>query len=75
MVSGPGPSLAVNPQQCPAIVRELERVVDRVLALHIGRASAVLEIVDALGTHEGILDTVKVEPDMEELVREQRPRI
>src|SRR5659263_398158 len=54
----------------PAIVRELERVVDRVLTLYIGRASAVLEIVDALGTHEGILNTAKVDPDMGELVRE-----
>ena len=54
----------------PAVVRKLERVVDGVLTLHVGRAPAVLEIVDALGTHEGVLDTAKVDPDVGELVRE-----
>src|ERR1035437_2644012 len=59
----------------PAVVCELERVIDGVLTLHIGRAPAVLEIVEALGTHESVLDTAKVHPDMGELVREQRPRL
>src|SRR5450756_1654020 len=52
----------------PAVVRELERVVDGVLTLHVGRAPAVLEIVDALGTHEGVLDAAKVDPGVGELV-------
>src|ERR1019366_4333578 len=54
----------------PAVVCELERVIDGVLTLHIGGAPAVLEIVEALGTHEGVLDAAKVDPDMGELVRE-----
>ena len=58
-----------------AVVRKLERVADRVLALHVGRASTVLEIVDALGEHESVLDTAKVDPDMRELVCEKRPGI
>ena len=53
-----------------AVVRELERIVDRVLTLHVGRAPAVLEIVAALPTHECVLDAAKVDPDVGELVRE-----
>src|ERR1700674_1011159 len=58
-----------------AIAREFERVGDRVLPLHISRAPAVLEIVDALVAHEVVLNATKVDPDMRELVREQRPRV
>ena len=35
-----------------AVAGELERVVHRVLLLHIRRATAVLEVVDALAAHE-----------------------
>lgn len=59
----------------PTIAGELERVVDRVLLLRISRAAAVLEIVDAFATHEGVLNAAKVDPDMRELMCEQRPGV
>ncbi len=55
-----------------AIARELERIVYRVSLLHIGSATAVLEVVDSFGAHEGVLNAAKVYPDMRELVGEQR---
>ena len=36
---------------------------------------AILEIVDALDAHERILYAAKIDPDMRELVREQRPSV
>ena len=58
-----------------AIVLESAWVVDRVLLLHKSCAAAVLEIVDAFISHKSILNTTKVDPDMRELVREQRPGV
>src|SRR5665647_227343 len=58
-----------------AVGLELERVVDRVLLLHICSAAAVLEIIDAFIAHEGVLNSAKVDPDMRELVCEQRPGV
>ena len=58
-----------------AIAHELERVVHRVLLLHISRATAILEIVDALDAHERVLNATKVDPDMRELVCKQRPGV
>ncbi len=55
-----------------AIAGELERVVHRVLLLDIRRTTAVLEIVNAFITHECVLNTAKVDPEMRKLVREQR---
>ena len=69
---------AVARGDAPAIVavaRELERIVDRVAALHMRRATAVLEIVDALVAHERVLDAAKVDPDVRHLVGEQRSRV
>src|SRR3989304_2115046 len=72
---GAGSFARGKPPAMSAIAGELERVVHRVLLLDIGRAAAVLEIVDALDAHEGVLNAAKVDPDMRELVREQRPGV
>src|SRR6185437_2805925 len=58
-----------------AVTRELEWVVDCVFSLHTGCAAGVLEIVDSLVAHERILNAAKIDPDMRNLMREQRPRI
>jgi hypothetical protein len=58
-----------------SVARKLARIFDGIALLHMGGAPAVLEVVDALVAHERILDSAKVDPDVRELVREQRSRI
>src|SRR5277367_3522285 len=64
-----------NTPAMAAIADEVERVLDRVLLLHISRATAVLEIVDAMDAYERVLNATKINPEMRELVREQRPGV
>src|SRR5450631_1337401 len=45
-----------------AVARECERVVNRILVLNVSRSPAVLEVVDALAAHEGILDSTEIDP-------------
>ena len=72
---GTGAVARGDPPAIFAIARELERIVDRVPLLHIGCAAGVLEIVDAFVAHERVLNAAKVDPDMRNLMREQRPRV
>jgi hypothetical protein len=37
-----------------------------------GRAAAVLETVDAFAAHKVVLNSAKIDPDMRELVNEER---
>src|SRR5262245_14410444 len=54
-----------------AIAAEAPRVRRCVGLLCIGRAPAVLEIVDALRAHERVLDAAEIDPDMAVLMNEQ----
>ena len=58
-----------------AVAGELERVAARVLLLDVGRLAAVLEVVDVVLAHERVLDAAEVDPEVRELVREQRPGV
>src|SRR6185295_5879264 len=55
-----------------AVAHECERVMNRVLLLDVGRSPAVLEVVDALAAHEDILDSTEVDPQVRELMDEER---
>ena len=68
----PGAIARGDPPATPAVALELERIVDRVLLLHIGGAAAVLEVIDAFVAHEHVLDAAKIDPDVRQLMREQR---
>src|SRR5664279_6455088 len=56
-------------------MRQRERIADSVLLLHMRRAPAVLEVVTLLLAHIGVADAAKIDPDMRELVDEERPGV
>ena len=58
-----------------AVALELPRIADPVLLMSVGRAAAVLEVVAVLCPHEGVPDAAEVDPDVRELVNEERPRV
>src|SRR6202011_533062 len=64
-----------DPPAVAAVALELERVMDGVLLLDVRRAPTVLEVVDAPFAHEGVADLPEVDPDMRELVGEERSRV
>jgi hypothetical protein len=43
------------------------------LLLHVDRTAVVLEVINAFGTHEGIPNTAKINPEMRELMRDNGP--
>jgi len=45
------------------------------LPMNVGRATAVVEIVAALAAHIFVLNSTKIDPDMRELMCEERSRI
>ena len=47
------------------------RIPDCISLLHIRRAAAVLEIVDAVRAHERILNSAEIDPEMRQLVHEE----
>src|SRR4029453_14466672 len=55
-----------------AIVAKAPRIPHRVLLVHVCRAAAVFKVVDGVPPHEGILYAAEVDPQMRELVHEQR---
>ena len=55
-----------------AIVAEALGIPNGVLLVHVGCATAVLEVVNRLPAHEGILDAAEVNPQVGELMHEQR---
>src|SRR5262245_27961304 len=57
------------------VVREAARIADGILLLHLGCTPAVLEIVDPVFPHEGVLDAAEIDPHMGKLVRKQGSRI
>ena len=59
-----------NASATSTIAGKFERIVDGVLLLHVGRTAAILEVINAFGTHEGIPNTAKINPEMRELMRE-----
>jgi hypothetical protein len=58
-----------------AIADEIHGITDRVFLLHKRRLSAILEVVAAVGPHEVVANTSKVDPHMRKLMREERPRV
>src|SRR5690606_34432359 len=54
-----------------AVAGERKRIAYRVLALHLRRTAAVLEVVDPLLMHEGVLNASKIQPDVRVLVHEE----
>src|SRR5580658_851680 len=68
---GTGTIACGNSPAMAAIALELQRVSDGILLLRISCTPAVFEIVDPFITHESVLNTTEVDPDMGELVREQ----
>ena len=58
----PGPVTGGDSPAAFAVVVELARISNRVLALDISRATAVLEIIDASVAHEQICDASEVHP-------------
>src|SRR3546814_18280316 len=55
-----------------AIARPFVRIAGAIGALRQRRATAVLEIVDALAAHEIVADAAEIDPDMAVLVPEPR---
>ena len=68
-----GPSEARESPDFAVVAAPAHRIGRRVFALRIGRAPAVLEIIDALRAHEIVLDAAEIDPDVRVLVAEQRP--
>jgi len=58
-----------------AVANKLKGVPDRVLLLDVGRLPAVLEIIAAALAHVGIPDAAEIDPQVRELVGEQRPGV
>src|SRR5262249_62131745 len=58
-----------------AVAGELERILPRILLMDVGRPPAVLEVVAPVVAHELVLDSAEIDPEMRELVREERPRV
>src|SRR5277367_4849458 len=54
---------------------EVRGIVDRVPSLDVGRTAAVLEIIDAYAAHKVVLNSSEIDPNMRELVDEERTRI
>src|SRR4029079_7694709 len=72
---GAGAVARSDPPTISTIARELEWIGDRVLLLHISRATAVLEVIDTFAAHERVLDPAKIDPDVRNLMGEQRPGV
>src|ERR1019366_3397417 len=60
----PGTVARRQPPAAITMVAELEGVPDRVLLMHAGRPAAVLEVVDATGPHEVVLEATEIDPDV-----------
>src|SRR5262245_46732299 len=56
-----------------AVAGELERILPRILLMDVGRPPAVLEVIAPVVAHELVLDAAEIDPEMRELVREERP--
>src|SRR5581483_1801254 len=72
------PSRAIARRKPPAVFTvadPLHRVVHRIRLLHEGRLPAVLEVVAAVFAHEGVTEAAEVDPQVRELVGEQRPGV
>jgi len=60
-----------SPTEFP-VARELQRVADRVLSMNIRCLPAVLEVVGAMLAHESVAQIAEIDPQVRELVREER---
>ena len=72
------PAGAVGRRDSPAefaVAGKLQRVAHRVLLVDVRRLAAVLEVVAAVLPHERVAEVAEVDPEMRELVREQRPGV
>src|SRR5262249_45579463 len=58
-----------------AVAFEFERVAPRVLLLNVGRLAAVLEVVAVVLSHKRVTQTSKIDPELRELVCEERPAV
>ncbi len=54
------------------ILHESERIPHRILLLYKGSAATVLEIIALMLLHERVADTAKIDPDVRQLMDEQR---
>src|SRR6185369_7936701 len=66
------PVARAHPPAQLADVRECERIPDRVLLLDERRAAAVLEVVAVAAAHVGVADAAEIDPDVRELMDEER---
>jgi hypothetical protein len=75
-VHGPlHPAGAIGRRDSPAeftVAGKLEGIVDRVLPMDVRRHTAVLKVVASALAHEGVAKIMEVDPEMRELVREER---
>src|SRR6185437_3458131 len=58
-----------------AVAYEFERVAPRVFLVNIGRLAAVLEVVAVVLPHKRVADATEINPEMRELMREERPGV
>ena len=58
-----------------SVASELAWVFDRIALLHMGGTSTILKIVDVLVAHKGVLNAAKINPDVGQLMREERAGI
>src|SRR5688500_17307053 len=65
---GAGTVAGGNSPHVLTIIAKPFRITDGVLLLHVGGATAVLEVIARLAAHVGILDAAEVDPDMRQLV-------
>ena len=68
------PARAVRCRDPPAVLPvagEAVRVADRILALHVGRLPAVLEVVGTVFPHEVVAEASEIDPELGQLMREQ----
>src|SRR5204862_6534312 len=68
----PGAVTRCYPPCVLPIVPQGFRITNRVLLVHVGRATAVFEIINGLSAHERILNAAEVNPQVGELVHEKR---
>src|SRR3546814_1265801 len=72
LIGAPRPVAGGQAPDVLAVVLPAHRVLDRIGALGQGRATAVLEIIDAARAHVVILDAAEIDPDLAVLVSELR---
>ena len=71
----PGTVGCCNPPAEFVVAYEFQRVTSRVLLVNIGCLTTVLEIITVVLPHERVTEAAEIDPEMRELMCEERPGV